>query len=209
LAAGRKNSDEGRGNFGFDPASSKAQAGNVSEYLLRNAETGRLEWVTPLTLRGSSSELFVAYAITPADVIDEGQLNRLTMYILERDDPRAINIDNLEADARNYLATNAGTFISNGGKLIEFTPIDGDLWRAFGELNGRVVYRLDISASANIRPELVNIGAGADTPDEGETPSNSECGNTLSDLTPTQLGECLKVLTDELVSRQPPGPTGN
>lgn len=210
-AAGRKNFNPDRGNFGFDPASSKAQAGNVSEYLLRNAKTGRLEWVTPLTLRGSSSELFVVYAITPADVIDDGQLNRLTMYVLAKDDPRAINIDNLEADARNYLATNAGTFISNGGKLIEFTPVDGDIWRAFGELNGRVVYRLDISANAEIEPKLVNIGAGANKPDDkgdGDgKPSNSECGNALNELTPAQLGECLTVITDELVNRQAPAGT--
>lgn len=202
-AAGRKNADPNRGSFGYDPATSEAQAGNVAEYLLRNAETGRLEWVTPLTLRGSSSELFVAYAVTPADMVTDSQLNQLAVYVLDEDDPRRINIDNLEADARNFLATNAGTFISNGGKLIEFTPVDGDLWRAFGELNGRVVYRLDISAGNNIRPKLVNIGPSSENNQKDPEESiNADCGNELSELTPAQLGNCIKVLTDELVKRQ-------
>ncbi len=202
-AAGRKNAEPSRGSFGYDPATSEAQAGNVSEYLLRNADTGRLEWVTPLTLRGSSSELFVAYAVTPADTVADNQFNELSVYVLDEDDPRRINIDNLEADARNFLATNAGTFISNGGKLIEFTPVDGDLWRAFGELNGRVVYRLDISAGNNIRPKLVNIGPSSESDEEDpDEPSNAACGNELTELSPKQLGECLRVFTDELVKRQ-------
>src|SRR6185436_13416809 len=79
-AAGRENED--RNGFGYEPATAEAQAGNVSEYLLRNSVTGRLEWVTPLTLRHSSSELFVAYAVSPADEVRSGSLNQLSVYVL-------------------------------------------------------------------------------------------------------------------------------
>ncbi|MCA9309181.1 hypothetical protein KC973_02295 [Candidatus Saccharibacteria bacterium] len=202
-AAGRKNED--RRSFGFEPATSEAQAGNTSEYLLKNKTTGRLEWVTPLTLRKSTSELFVAYAITPADVVDDGNLNQLSLYILAEDDPRRVNIDNLEADALDYLAKNAGTFISNGGKLVEFTPVDGDIWRAFGELKGRVVYRLEISAGDNITPKLVSVGpTGNDNEQSGEGNDTEFCGQNPSDLTPNQLVNCIQVMADELDQRQQP-----
>ncbi len=198
-AAGREN--QKRNGFGYEPAESSAQAGNVSEYLLRNKKTNRLEWVTPLTLRDSSSELFVAYAVSPADVATDGELNRMDIYVLATDDPRRINIDNLEADARNYLTSNAGTFISNGGKLVEFTPVDGDVWRAFGELNGRVVYRLDISASRKITTKLVRLDAG-DSSSESDDPSNANCGKPISGLTPNELTVCIQQMADELVKRQ-------
>lgn len=203
-AAGRKNED--RRSFGFEPATSEAQAGNTSEYLLKNKTTGRLEWVTPLTLRKSTSELFVAYAITPADVVNGGHLNSLSVYILDEDDPRRINIDNLEADALDYLAKNAGTFISNGGKLVEFTPVDGDVWMAFGELKGRVVYRLEISAGDNINPRLVSVGAtGNDGENEGGGNDTEFCGQSPGELTPSQLVNCIQVMADELDQRQQPG----
>jgi len=201
-AAGRQNQD--RNGFGYEPATSVAQAGNVSEYLLRNKATGRLEWVTPLTLRHSSSELFVAYAVSPADTVSDKVLNPLTIYVLADNDPRRINIDNLEADALNYLAKNAGTFISNGGKLVEFTPVDGDIWRAFGELNGRVVYRLDISASKKIETQLVSLDVASTTDHQA---TNTDCGLPLAQLTPNQLTNCIKQLADELANRQQPSST--
>ncbi len=196
-AAGRKNRDD-RG-FGYEPATSEAQEGNVSEYLLRNASTGRLEWVTPLTLRNSSSELFVAYAVSPADEVSSGDLNQLDVYVLADDDPRRINIDNLEADALNYFVENVGTFRSNGGKLVEFTPVNGDVWRAFGELNGRVVYRLDISANNTIRPQLVTLSPQGEEPDAEEGgPDNAACGEPIEGLTPNQLTDCIRLMADAL-----------
>ncbi len=195
-AAGRQNRN--RNGFGFEPATSDAQAGNVSEYLLRNKATGRLEWVTPLTLRNSSSELFVAYAISPADEASSNRLNQLDMYVLGDKDPRRINIDNLEADALNFLVDNAGTFKSNGGRLVEFTPVDGDIWRAFGELNGRVVYQLDISASNKVGPKLVNLTSQSKGESKANQPDNSACGQPLTGLTQSQLVDCIQQMAEAL-----------
>ncbi len=195
-AAGRKNYN--RGGFGFEPVTSDVQAGNVSEYLLRDSVSGRLVWVTPLTLRNSSSELIVAYSVSPADEVTAGNLNQLSIYTLADGDPRRVNIDNLEADARNFFANNAGTFISNGGKLVEFTPVDGNNWRAYGELNGQVVYRLDISADKSISPKLVSLNNG---PVTGEEPGNAFCGQPIEQLNPSELTVCLQLFADELAKK--------
>lgn len=209
-AAGRQNQD--RNGFGYDPASSTAQMGNVSEYLLRDKASGRLVWVTPLTLRHSSSELFVAYAISYADQVSSGSLNQLSVYVLDEKDLRRINVDNLEADARNYLSQQVPGFISSGGSLVEFTPVNGDVWRAFGELNGRVVYRLDISANNTIAPVLVNLDTSQPkstptTPGNRQAPppvssNGSLCGRSITELTTAQLASCMKQFADEMAKRQ-------
>ncbi|GAB0103765.1 hypothetical protein JMUB6875_27390 [Nocardia sp. JMUB6875] len=198
--AGRENMN--RNHFGFDPANSAAQTGNISEYLLRDKTTGRLQWVTPMTLRGSTSQLFVAYSITPADEVHRANLNHESVYALDDTDPRRINIDNLDADARSWLASNAGTVMSNGGKLVEFTPIDGDSWRGFVEFNGRVAYRLDISASRTVPTQLVKLDDTAPGTQPPQGPANADCGKDIAALTPAQLAQCAKVFVDELANRQ-------
>ena len=162
-----------RNQFGFEPTTASAQAGNTSEYLLRSRANGHVYWVTPLTLSASRSQLFVAYAVVRADTVSAGRLNRMTLYALSANDPRAINIDQLEAVAKTYMVDNAGGFIPSGGRLIEFTPAQGDYWRAFGEINGRVIYRLDISANASETPTLVSLNplSGAPTTVSGATGS--------------------------------------
>ncbi|WP_157514185.1 hypothetical protein [Nocardia concava] len=197
--AGRENMN--RNHFGFDPANSEAQTGNISEYLLRDKTTGRLQWVTPMTLRGSTSQLFVAYSITPADEVHRANLNHESVYALDDTDPRRINIDNLDADAHSWLASNAGTVMSNGGKLVEFTPVDGDTWRGFVEFNGRVAYRIDISASRTVPTQLVKLDDTVPgTQPQG--PANADCGKDIAALTPAQLAQCAKVFVDELANRQ-------
>jgi hypothetical protein len=210
-AAGRQNME--RNGFGFETATSDAQAGNVSEYLLRDSATGRLVYVTPLTLRNSSSELFVAYAESYADEVNNGQLNQMSIYALADNDPRRINIDNLEADARNYLSQKVPGFFSSGGKLVEFVPVDGDIWRAFGELNGRVVYQLDISANKTVAPVLIDLDANIQVdvpapqpvppvqPSQQQPSGFSVCGNSPDTLTPDQVATCIKLFTDQLAER--------
>jgi hypothetical protein len=154
-AAGRENQD--RNGFGFVPSGSDAQEGNASEYLLRNKATGRLEYVTPVRLRGTSSQLFVAYEVTPADQVTSGKLNTLRVYALGEGDGRRVNVERLESTARRYISEKISDFFSTGGKLREFTPVDGKVWRAYGEIKGQVVFRLDISADSKIEPSLVEL----------------------------------------------------
>jgi len=210
-AAGRGSMNNG--GFGYEPTNSSAQAGNVSDFLLRDTATGRLEWVTPLTLRNSSSQLFVAYAISAADTVTSGSLNGLSVYVLAPSDPRQINVDNMEAEARNWLAQQEPGFISSGGKLLEFTPLGGNMWRAYGELNGRVVYLLDIDATGRFAPALTSVsplgagsvagsGSGAGSGGGSGTAGDAVCGKPLAGLSTAQIATCLREFADQLAARE-------
>ena len=157
---------------------------------------GAFGFVTPLTLRSSVAlEVFVAYSVTYADEVQVGSLNELSIYVLGHNDPRLVNIDQLSAEANDWMAKNAGMFRANQGKLIEFTPIDGDVWRVFGELGGQVVYQLDISASRKIAPVLVSVGAYGDSPtpsqQPGSTAGQSVCGDNIAALDNSALAGVL------------------
>lgn len=210
-AAGRKNKN--RFDFGYDPSESSVQAGNGAEYLLRDVNTGRNVYVTPLTLRSSTSEVFVAYSVTYADEVKSGELNELAVYVLDRDDDRLVNIDQLAAEANDWMSRNAGTFRSNGGRMIEFTPIDGDTWRVFGEMGGQVVYQLDISATNKMAPKLVSLSR-TDSDDEdastegdssqGDAPpasGSSSCMADLGQLDNAALADCLNAVSSEMQLR--------
>lgn len=201
-AAGRGNKN--RVSFGYEPTSADVQGNNVSEYLLRNDETGRLEWVTPLTLRNSTSEVFVAYAVVPADSVDAETLNTMDMHVLAEDDDRRVNIDKLAADAKDWLSVNAPGFLSSGGKLREFTPVSGDSWRAYGEVNGYVSYYLDISATGAFAPRFVSIDGSTlpgDTPLPDELPDCRIDDNNLSTLGNKALDICQQALSAEWLRR--------
>lgn len=200
------------GGFGYEPTNAAVQAGNVSDFLLRTAKTGRLQWVTPLTLRDSSSQLFVAYAISTADTVTNGRLNQLSIYVLSPSDPRQINVDNMEAEARNWLAQQDPGFISSGGQLVEFTPVGGNRWRAYGEVNGRVVYLLDVDATGTVAPQLTSVSplggaAGGGTAGGGVSGGTGSgtgtavCGKPLSSLTTAQLAFCVREFANEIATR--------
>jgi hypothetical protein len=207
-AAGRRAHDDY--NFGYEPTTSGAQAGNVKDYLLRNSKTGQLEWVTPLTLRGSSSQLFVAYAISDAGTVTGGSLNPLSIYVLGSQDSRVINVDSMEAAARNWLTNQKPGFISSGGKLVEFIPKGGDQWQAYGELSGRVIYVMDFNAQNKTAPTLTDISgedAGSGSSGTSSSPPTSgsdstSCGQPPSKLTTAQIASCLQQLSSELAGRE-------
>ena len=191
-AAGRR--AQNSFHFGYEPVNSDVQAGNVSDYLLRNKTTGRLEWVTPLTLRNSSSQQIVAYAISDADQAVNGQLNRLSIYVLGSTDARVINIDNMEASARLWLNQEAPSLLStgSGGTLSEFTPMGGNMWRAYVEVKGQLVYLLDFDATNSVSPKLTNV-APSSTP----TKTALDCDHP-DQLTTAQIATCIEQLSHYL-----------
>lgn len=211
-AGGRRIRDNQK--FGFDPATSAVQEGNDSDYLLRSAVDGRLYWVTPLTPQGDS-QLFVAYSVTPADQVNDGKLNQQKVYMLANNDPRVVNLDNLAAAAKDYVSQVQPGFISSGGKIVEFLPTGGskpgdkgDEWQAYGELNGRVVYRLDITATNWIQPAWVSLEPNTNQPGQptsvapgAPAAGTSVCGKPLNGLTPSQLTNCIDQFSGELGQR--------
>jgi hypothetical protein len=226
-AGGRERHD--REKFGFESADSAVQQGNVDAYLLRRADNGRLYWVSPQTPRSSDSQQFVAYAMTPADTVTDGQLNPLDLYAIDDNDPRIINIDQLAATATDYIAGANPGLISSGGKLVEFLPVKGDIWQGYVEIRGRVLYRLTISYSHKVPTELVALedngtgttpgsgsgrGAGGTSPSAPPSPGPSptsatpgagvDCGRAPAQLTDRQLAECIRTWAEELTRRQQP-----
>lgn len=189
-AAGRSNKDHGL--FGYERDSH-----GDGDYLLKSLTDGHQYFVTPLTLTSSSSELFLAYAVVRADEVHAGQLNPMSIYVLGTNDPRRVNIDSLEASARNYLSQQVPGFFSSGGSLVDYTPLNGDVWRTFGEINGRVVYRLDISASNAIQPNLVALENFTGT-GKSKAPSNAVCGQPLSGMTQPQIELCIRLFANSL-----------
>lgn len=207
-AGGRENHN--RNHFGFEPVDTEVQAGNISEYLLMEHETGRLQYVTPLRLRGSGSELFVAYAVTYADEVHRGRLNELSIYVLNDNDPRRVALNILLSSTDQWLTNNAPFARINGGKLQEFVPIDGDRWRAYIENETQVSYLVDLKNSDLNNPKLTPMNGAApavpspnssgSSPIPGAVPSGPVDCNNLAAETP-KLWQCVNGLMGELQKR--------
>jgi len=194
-AAGRKNQDSL--HFGYEPADSTSQEGNTSEYLLRSP-SGRLFWVTPMTPNSSQSQLLVAYSITPADETSQGSLNDQRIYVLPDNDPRIVNIDDMEARVGEAIrTTNPGFFTGDKpGKITEFLPVNDTTWQAFAELNGRVVYRVEVPSNAKIRPTVQTLDSTVEAPSGAKV-----CLTDPAQLSKTQLSDCIGLFAKELAGR--------
>jgi hypothetical protein len=194
--------------FGYEPVSSSVQAGNVSNYLLRDSANGRLEWVTPLTLNNSTSQEIVAYAVSYADEVSQGELNQLSIYVLGDNDPRVINIDSMEANARVWLSQQDPGLLTSGGVLSEFTPLGGNMWRAYLEVRGQVEDLMDFDATGVVTPTLTNVapqsgnGAFGTNPTPGSGSTGSVCGRSPSSLSVQQLAGCLQQFSNTLAQRE-------
>jgi hypothetical protein len=224
-AAGRRNNN--RFNFGYQPTDDTAQYGNASEYLLKNTQTGELDWVTPLTTKSSSQE-FIAWSVTPAGAAHSGILNPTKIYVLSDNDPRRVNILTLKGAARNALSQLNPGFFSAGGEIVEFLPVrlgsdttgNTGMWQAYGELNSQVVYRLDIPTTAGVAPTVYSLQNGSQatgtpattTPSTGANtvPSaRSDCAKTPSVMSAAQLQACVNADLAELVQRANQVPTAS
>lgn len=194
-AAGRKNQDSL--HFGYEPANGTTQEGNSSEFLLRSPN-GRLFWVTPLTPNSSQSQLLVAYSITPADETSQGALNEQRIYVLPDNDPRIVNIDDMEARVSEAIrTTNPGFFTGDKpGKITEFLPVNDTTWQAFAELNGRVVYRVEVPSNAKIRPTVQTLDSTVETPT-----GDKVCTKDKAQLSKSELSDCIAQYAKELAGR--------
>lgn len=189
-AAGRSFKDHGLFGFATDDKGD-------GDFQLQSKADGHTYWVTPLTLTSSQSQLFIAYAMVRADQVTAGQLNPMSIYVLPTNSIQRINIDSLEASAKDYLSQQVPGFFSSGGQLVDYTPTSGDVWRAFAEINGRVVYRLDISASNAIQPVLVSLENFGGTSPAAQN-ANAACGTPVAQLSQAQIAACLKAFAGAL-----------
>jgi hypothetical protein len=189
-AAGR---GERASSFGVEPTDFATQRANPGEYLLRGADH-RLYYVTPMTPRDSSSELFVAYGVVPADQVDSGRLNRYDLYTLADGDQNIADLNALSVKAKS---------VSCGGELEQFIPLGGQNWRVYGVDGGQTLCYIDVSVNGQVQPRTV-ARPGAETapaaPGTGQG-AKSECGRPPGEMGDRQLAECLADFADELRRR--------
>ncbi|GIH95297.1 hypothetical protein ACFFMN_23340 [Planobispora siamensis] len=204
-AAGRRFMDSS--GFGFEPATDETSMGNASEFLLKSTADGRLYYVTPLAPNASRSETVVGYALTRADEVTDGRLNALDVHLLADGDPLTVNVTRLIDSAQEHVAAARPTFVPNGGKLVEITPLSGDRWRIFGQRRGLTVLYVDFSATATVRPDVVDLSpSGAPAPPQPGKPApadTSGCGRALTELPDRALIGCTSDFLAELQRRQP------
>jgi hypothetical protein len=195
-SAGRGNKN--RLNFGYEPSNVASQAGNNSEYLLRDRTSGRLFWVTPLTPRGSASQLLISYSITSADETSTGGLNPQRVYVLSDNDPRIVNMDDMQARVSQAIRDQSPGFFTGDqpGKISEFLPVTTTKWQAFAELNGRVVARIEVPSDSRIKPTVESLD-GSST----EAPTTATCTQDQKTLDKKQLSDCIAQFARELAGR--------
>lgn len=198
-AAGRANLN--RGKFGFETTGEiGSQGDNVSEYMLRNADTGELNWVTPMRPHGSDSEQFVAYAITPADQGHAGRLNTTKIYVLPNGDSRIVNIPSMEAQVKRALLDEpkANTFFSGGGEIVEFLPVDASHWQAIGEMGNQVNFLFEIPTDRTKPVKIIELDRnGLPVDESSKIPVDDQaqqdlCKQKVSSLTAEQLQFCME-----------------
>jgi hypothetical protein len=194
--------------FGLDVTDVASQSGNSTDFLLKDENDGRLYWVTPMKPRSTDSQTLVAYSVTPADSNVTGELNRQKVYVMNDNDPRIVNLDNLNAVVMDKVRSSDPGFFTGdpAGRIVEFLPISDTQWQVFAEVNGRVKYRIDVNIGAKvITSTLVYVDDSSPAP-TSTSPSTEGSGaascDTPAKLSDKQLADCFGKLTTELQQRQ-------
>ena len=198
-------------HFGFDVTNVESQLGNNSDYLMKNETDGRLYWVTPMKPQGTQSQTLIAYTMIPADEVSSSTLNSQTVYVLNEDDSRSrvVNLDDLMKRVKSSTCEIDTNFCGENatGNIIEFLPVSDTNWQVFGEIGGRVKYKIDVAVDSRITPSIVDVSTDAavnpSTTGQGSTPDPTGAAgcNTPSTLTDQQLADCLAELVKELSTR--------
>jgi hypothetical protein len=205
-AAGRVH--RSRDKFGFEPVTADEQTGNNSEFLMRREVTDskgnkqrRLFWVSPLTAREAKSSLFVGYAISPADEVTRGRLGEMKVYVPNEGNKWRVDLDRMSSRVVDRVSQLNPGFFSAKGEIVEFMPLDGDNWVAFGVLKNKLKYRFVVPANDTLAPQVTDL-----ITEEPANPSNihPECGDDLGKLNQAQLIVCASAPLDEMDRRQKP-----
>lgn len=208
-------------NYGYEATDADAQTGNSSEYLLRDKDTKRLYWVSPMTPRGDS-QLFVAYARTPADTMSNGNLNTFSTYVLDDNDPRQVNLDTLDNTVKQVVGSQDPAFVSSGGRIVEYLPLDNTTWQVYAERGGQPVYVITIPRDEAIsKPTIGRIldngtvlpsqavtvgGSNTGQPNQTTPPQGGSqvgCDKPVDTMSEPELASCMGKFADEYRRRHP------
>ena len=206
-SAGRKwhNNDA----FGFEPVDIDANAENPADYNLRSQEDGRMYFVTPLTAKGTRSQVIQAISFVPSDTVTYGQLNTIRVQVHGDEDGDVLTEQDLERRARDILRRVDPAFLNEGqrGRLEEFIPGEDGNWVVFATQSGQPRYLLRIRpGQLDQAVELdggeigrVLIDGSEDDPGvPGESPAPGESDEELSNMTDAELRAKIDATIDEL-----------
>ncbi len=206
-AAGRKwqNNDA----FGFEPVDIDANAENPADYNLRSQEDGWMYFVTPLTAKGTRSQVIQALSFVPSDTVSYGKLNAIRVQVHGDEDDKVLTEQDLERRARDILRKLDPAFLNEGqkGRLEEFIPGKDGNWVVFATQSGQPRYllrirpgQLDQAVELNggeVGRVLID-GTKAEPSAPGENLAPGEPDDELADLTYAQLQIRLDAAIDEL-----------
>ncbi len=154
--AGRGNQDNA--SFGFQESDYATQADNSGDYVVRNVHDSGIYAMTPEKAKNSGkSQKYVDWNFIRVDSVNAGHFNGLDAYVLDDNDPRAVDPVSLDNSAQ--LVVNTANLVpnafANGNKLREYLPIGSGRFRAFllNNNNNTVLY-VDLYADGS-KPAVV------------------------------------------------------
>ena len=192
-------------SFGFEPATDEVQAGNTSDFLLRDRKTRRLWFVTPATPNSSKSQSIIAYTMIPADRVTSGALNPLDIHVFGADHI-PVNFNDMLSDAVNYLAGSRdySMLIPSGLKLTEFTPLTETKWRLFGEVRGVTKLYMDVTYGQASATSVATVDGSQPTttqPNVAVQAAATACGPDPAKMKEAALVDCAAAYLDEFKRR--------
>jgi hypothetical protein len=204
---------QGRSGYSTSSDDNDPNLGNDSEFGLRKTGTNDVNYVTPLTPRGSSTQL-VALGTVDSSKIESGHRNTLVIYKYTSNTDRQAN-----SSTENAIRTQYSWMPdwASGMEVFEVVPADNDLWVASIGQTQSVTYRATITAAGKITlynskglevtqafPQGVPKGGATPTPPAGGTGGTTVAINANTDLTQlsaTQLQDLGNAILKELATR--------
>lgn len=186
------------GRAGFETTSQSDEddvnGSNNGNFALSPADSGKAEYVTPLTPRGASSSV-VGIAQSKADTVENGKLNTLIInkYSTSRQAPSTV--------ASNIVSGVLSGYKSSGLTVFEVIPsIDGG-WTASIGKNQNILYRAVISADGDTELFSDPNAGKTDSNDNENTVVENTTGKNVSEMTNDELRTLANSILDELATR--------
>jgi hypothetical protein len=125
----------------------------------------------------------------------------MKVYVPNEGNKWRVDLDRMSSRVVDRVSQLNPGFFSAKGEIVEFMPLDGDNWVAFGVLKNKLKYRFVVPANDTLAPQVTDL-----ITEEPANPSNihPECGDDLGKLNQAQLIVCASAPLDEMDRRQKP-----
>ena len=202
-----------RAGFTEATAEGDPNSENPTEFLLTDPDKDSTLYVTPMTSNPKQKQAKItAYVVMPADTVTAGERQKMELVLVpleERREANGVVVDNIKS---YYSDADFGW--AQGLKVFEMVPAAQGEWIASLGYEKSVKFRVRLAADGSscledtqgnkIRCVDSSGQIVGEEPGEGTDVPELE-GTSLSSMTPAQLAELQKAITDELVKRASAG----